>query len=67
MRTDAQGLQLSTTRDDAATAFDAAVAIYLNFRTGLPRAVKTVLQADPDFALGHYLGGIGAMLAYDCR
>ena len=67
MRTDARGLQLSTDQDAAATGFDNAVAAYLNYRTGLARLVKTMLQADPDFALGHCLDGIGAMLAYDGR
>ncbi len=67
MRTDAQGLQLSTSNDAAAMEFDAAVGVYLNFRTGLPRVVETLLEADPDFALGHCLAGIGAMLAYDGR
>ncbi len=67
MRADAQGLPLSTTSDAAASAFNGAVAVYLNFRTGMPRLVKTAQQADPDFALGHCLGGIGAMLAYDGR
>jgi tetratricopeptide (TPR) repeat protein len=67
MRTDARGLLLSTDQDAAASAFDAAIAVYLRFRTGLPALVTTILEADPDFALGHCLAGIAAMLAYDAR
>ena len=67
MRTDARGLQLSTDQDAAAAGFDNAVAAYLSHRTGLARLIRTMLQADPDFALGHCLDGIGAMLAYDGR
>ena len=65
MRLDARGLELSTDSDAASAAFDAAVAVYLGYRTGLPRLLKTVLEADPGFALGHCLAGIAAMLAYD--
>jgi hypothetical protein len=67
MRSDARGLQLSTDQDAAATGFDNAVAAHLSTRTGLARLVKTMLHADPDFALGHCLDGIGAILAYDGR
>ena len=67
MHTDARGLPLSTNDHAAATGFDAAVAMYLSDRTGLARQVKTIEQADPGFALGHCLGGICAMLAYDGR
>ena len=65
MRSDARGLEISTDQDAAAEGFDAAVAFYLAYRTGLPKLVKAALAADPQFALGHCLAGYTAMLAYD--
>ena len=67
MRTDIRGLQLSTDQDAAASGFDTAIAIFLTDRTGLARQAEAVQQADPDFGLGHCLGGICALLAFDRR
>jgi hypothetical protein len=63
MRTDANGLAISTGSDAAALAFDAMIASYLRNRADLPARIAAVLQADPDFALAHCVQGTMVMLA----
>ena len=48
---DARGLVLTTTSADAASAFDAAVADYLDYRSSAFRQLKTALSADPNFVM----------------
>ena len=48
---DAQGLRLTTTSADAATAFDAAVSDYLDYRSSAFVQLKAALTADPEFVM----------------
>jgi tetratricopeptide (TPR) repeat protein len=51
MQHDAHGLVLTTTSADAASAFDAAVADYLDYQSSAFGQLKTALAADPDFVM----------------
>jgi hypothetical protein len=55
MQHDVRGLALSTDSAEAAAAFNAAIADYLEYRLSAGEKVKQVLAADPDFAMGHIL------------
>ena len=57
MATDAGGLAL-TTDGDAAVAFDTVVQRSLEYRADTPDHMQAVLDADPDFAMGHCLKGL---------
>src|SRR4029077_2444902 len=61
---DQHGLEISTTTPEGAAAFDAAIFAFLKYRVDTPIKAKALLQADPDFALGHCLTGYFAMLSY---
>ena len=55
MRRDAQGLPIAAGSDEAAAAFDDAIAGYLSFRADLPDRVAWMLAADPEFGLAYCL------------
>lgn len=57
MRQDARGLPMTTASDAAVAAFDTAVHRSLEFRADTGSHVGAVLEADPDFVLGHALKG----------
>ncbi len=57
MKTDAQGLHLTTASDAAAAAYDAAVEALAGFKVDPAVHAKAALKADPDFAMGHCLRG----------
>ncbi len=57
MITDERGLALTTTSDAAARAFDDVVVCYLEYRLRIGRAIKAMLDADPDFVMGRVLVG----------
>lgn len=57
MKEDARGLALSTDSAAAAQVLDDVVAAYLNYRTDAMQHVGRMLEADPDFALGHAVKG----------
>jgi tetratricopeptide (TPR) repeat protein len=62
VRTDAQGLQLTTTSGDAAAAYDATVEGFCGFKADPVAHVKAALEADPDFALAHCLRGYAYLM-----
>ena len=64
MHRDRQGLTLSTASDEAAAAFDGALASYIGYRADAAQRLGRVLSADPEFGLAHCLSGVFAMLAY---
>lgn len=64
MRRDRLGLALSTASDEAATAFEEAVAAYVGYRTDAQPHLARALAADGDFALAHCFGGYLAMLSF---
>ncbi len=57
MKTDAQGLHLTTASDAAVAAYDAAVEALAGFKIDPAIHAKAALAADPDFAMGHALRG----------
>ena len=57
MKTDAQGIQLTTASDAAVAGYDAAVDALAGFKADPSVHAKTALEADPDFAMGHALRG----------
>ena len=57
MLQDARGLPLTTNSDAAVAAFDTAIHRSLEFRVDAGEYVGKVLEADPDFVLGHALKG----------
>ena len=62
MQHDVRGLALSTDSAEAAAAFNAAIADYLEYRLSAGEKVKQVLAADPNFAMGHILRGYFMLL-----
>src|SRR3974390_2155280 len=64
MARDQHGLEISTTSDDGAKAFDAAITGFLKYRADMPLRVKARTLADPEFALGQCLSGYLGMVAY---
>ncbi len=63
MRTDAQGLALTTASDAAASAFRDAVEGLTKYRISTGPSVEQTLAADAGFALAHCLKGYLAMLS----
>lgn len=63
MRTDAQGLTLTTDSDAAAAAFVQAVDSFVKYRTDAMARVDAALAADPGFVLAHCLKGCLVMLS----
>jgi tetratricopeptide (TPR) repeat protein len=57
MRSDQRGIPLTTESDAAAAAYDETVTHYLEFRLAATPSLKKLLEADPDFAMGHCLKG----------
>ena len=57
MKTDAQGIQLTTTSDAAVACYDAAVDAIAGFKADPAVHAKAALAADPDFAMAHCLRG----------
>ena len=64
MARDQHGLEISTSTEEGARAFDTAITSFLKYRLDLPHKVKALTLVDPDFALGHCLSGYLAMLSY---
>src|SRR5947209_17632936 len=64
MYLDARGLPVSIASAKAAAAFDHLVTGYLTYRADTPARLTAVLEADPNFALGHCMQGYFAMLAF---
>ncbi len=65
MPRDAQGLSLTMASDEAASAWNHAVAGYLGYRADAPARVKALLAADPEAPMAHVLKGAFAMLAFN--
>jgi tetratricopeptide (TPR) repeat protein len=61
---DASGLEISTTRPEAGSAYDHLIDGYLGYRADLPQRLRALLAADPGFGLAHCVQGYFAMLAY---
>ncbi len=57
MITDERGLELTTTSEAAARAFDDVLVCYLEYRLRIGQAIKAMLAADPAFVMGHVLVG----------
>lgn len=57
MYRDARGLDLTTTSEEAATQYNAAVDHYFAYRTDVNDLTKATLAADPAFTMGHVLRG----------
>ena len=57
MRSDKRGIPLTTDSDAAAEAYDDTIENYLEFRLAATPSLKKLLEADPDFAMGHCLKG----------
>lgn len=57
MKTDAQGLHLSTQSDQAVAAYNAAVHALVGFKADPAKHAKAALEADPDFGMAHALRG----------
>ena len=57
MKTDAQGLHITTASDEAVAGYNAAVDAFAGFKTDPAVPAKAALEADPDFAMGHALRG----------
>lgn len=64
MHSDARGLPISTDSAEAAAAFDHLITGYLAQRADTPDRLAALLDADPDFALGHCMKGYFAMLGF---
>ena len=59
---DRRGLALTTTSQDAATHFNAAIDDYFQYRVSAGKRAKAAIEADPGFAFGHCLRGYLFML-----
>jgi tetratricopeptide (TPR) repeat protein len=57
MRQDARSLVMTTNSDAAATSFDTAVHRSLEYRLDTMDHVTAMLEADPEFVLGHAMKG----------
>ncbi len=64
MRTDAQGLTITTASDKARDEFGATMVSYLGYRADLPQRLGRLLEADPGFGLAHCLKGYLTLLSY---
>lgn len=58
MAHDARGLELTTDSEAAVAAFNTTVQRSLEYRVDTPEHMQQVLDADPDFAMGHCLKGL---------
>jgi tetratricopeptide (TPR) repeat protein len=65
MPRDAQGLSLTIGSEEAAGAWNHAVAGYLGYRADTPARVKALLAADAEAPMAHVLKGSLAMLAFN--
>ncbi|MFL5252356.1 MAG: hypothetical protein ACJ8AI_05595 [Rhodopila sp.] len=61
---DCRGLDLTTTSQQAATAFDHAIDGYLDYRADMLARMEALLAADAGFGLAHCLRGYLLMMAY---
>jgi tetratricopeptide (TPR) repeat protein len=61
---DIHGLPLSTRSAEATEAYNRALGSYLGNRTDLSGQLKALLEADPEFSLGHCFRGYAAMLTF---
>src|SRR3954453_550744 len=61
---DCRGLDLTTTSQQAATAFDHAIDSYLDYRADMLARMEALLAADAGFGLAHCLCGYLLMMAY---
>ena len=57
MLQDERGLTLTTESVDAVSRYDEAIRQFFQYRRSFGPLVKQVVEADPDFALGHCLRG----------
>jgi hypothetical protein len=64
MQFDARGLRISTASTTATSAYDYLITGYLTQRADTPDRLNALLDADPDFVLGHCMQGYFAMMAY---
>jgi tetratricopeptide (TPR) repeat protein len=64
MPEDSHGLALTIASPAAARAYDETVQGYLKYRADTPKRLQRLLEADPEFALGHCLKGYFMMLTY---
>ena len=64
MQNDARGLPLSTDSEPAARAFDHTIAGYLGYRLDTPLRLQALLEADPEFGMGHALKAALMLLGY---
>jgi tetratricopeptide (TPR) repeat protein len=62
---DIHGLTLSTRSAAAADSYNRALASLLGNRADFAAHLKAMLEADPQFALGHCFRGYGAMLMFN--
>lgn len=62
---DIHGLPLSTRSGAAAEAYHRALASLLGNRADFSAHLRAVLEADPEFSLGHCFRGYGAMLMFN--
>lgn len=62
MHQDVRGLDLNTSSAEAARLYDEAIDTYFHYDLALPRKVKAVLEADPEFGMGHCLRGYVLMM-----
>ena len=62
MQSDQRGLDLTTESAEAARLFDETIISNLEYRNGTAAKMKAVLQADPEFVMGHTLKGYFLML-----
>jgi tetratricopeptide (TPR) repeat protein len=62
---DIHGLPLSTRSAEATEAYNRALSAYLSNRADFSANLQALLEADPDFSLGHCFRGYGAMLMFN--
>lgn len=62
MYSDVGGLPITTESADAAARYNATIENYLEYRAGAMDALKSCLEADPNFVMAHCLRGYLMML-----
>jgi tetratricopeptide (TPR) repeat protein len=67
MITDERGLALTTGSEDAARHLDTVVSHYVKYRWDTSAWVVKMLEADPNFVMGHCVKGYLLMTAFDAR
>ncbi|MBI3452927.1 MAG: tetratricopeptide repeat protein [Rhodospirillales bacterium] len=65
MIADRRGLALTTASAAAARHYDAAVSHYVKYRISTGQWVRQMLDADPDFVMGHCFKGYLALTGYN--